>query len=476
MRALKIFALDSQTAWVGHETGHLTYTTDGGRFWQRAQVAIGAGPADASVVGLAFTDAQNGWAALKGRIGGAFETLHRTSDGGKNWQHIAGSPDFNAFGLDVVGNTIVGVGFDGAGAPIVRSNDGGQTWTYFAFPGTSTLRDVDMVTDTLGYIAGSGWLLKTTNGGATWQTLRTGASWVSISFADPLNGWSVAVNGNGFKEIWHTSDGGVTWDIKPRDNVVSVHAVNAQTAWVATADYTNFRSAALRTTDGGQTYTEEIVATETVLDDIYFVDAETGWASGANTNIYSNASNAGGAIYRRGPAPGAMQLVSAVSRKTHGTAGTFDIALPFTGAPGVEPRRNANGDHTIVFTFSNDVVSGNAAVTDGVGNVSGTPTFSGNTMTVALTGVPSAGRVTVTVSGVTDRFAQTMPSTDLTMKALFGDTDGNSTVSASDLGRVKSEASRAVTATNFRADVTADGSVSASDIGVVKSMAGTTVP
>jgi hypothetical protein len=69
-----------------------------------------------------------------------------------------------------------------------------------------------------------------------------------------------------------------------------------------------------------------------------------------------------------------------------------------------------------------------------------------------------------------------MPSTDLTMKALFGDTDGNSTVSASDLGRVKSEASRAVTATNFRADVTADGSVSASDIGVVKSMAGTTVP
>jgi hypothetical protein len=171
----------------------------------------------------------------------------------------------------------------------------------------------------------------------------------------------------------------------------------------------------------------------------------------------------------------ALQAVSAVSRKTHGSAGVFDINLPLGDTPGVESRRASNGTHTIVFTFTNDVVSGSAAVSEGTGSISGSPTFSGNTMTVVLTGVPAAQRVGVTLSGVTDSFSQTMANMTVSMKALFGDTDGNSGVTASDIGRVKSEASNAVTSANFRSDVTADGNVSASDISAVKSMAGTTL-
>jgi hypothetical protein len=102
--------------------------------------------------------------------------------------------------------------------------------------------------------------------------------------------------------------------------------------------------------------------------------------------------------------------------------------------------------------------------------------MSGNTMTVGLTGVPAMGRVTVTLSGVTDSFSQTMPDTSLTLKALHGDSDGNSSVGSSDIGRVKSQASTLVTEENFRSDVTADGAINSTDIGVVKSMAGTTLP
>jgi hypothetical protein len=178
------------------------------------------------------------------------------------------------------------------------------------------------------------------------------------------------------------------------------------------------------------------------------------------------------------PSPGcnALQAVSAVSRKTHGAAGTFDINLPFGGQPGIESRRGPGGNHTIVFSFTNEIVSGNAAVTEGSGSVAGSPTFNGNTMTVVLTGVPNAQRVGITLSGVTDNFSQTMPETTLAMKALFGDTDGSSGVSSSDVGRVKSQASIPVSAENFRSDVTADGAITSSDIGAVKSMAGTTLP
>jgi hypothetical protein len=171
-----------------------------------------------------------------------------------------------------------------------------------------------------------------------------------------------------------------------------------------------------------------------------------------------------------------FSLTTAVSRKTHGSAGTFDIDLPLTGSPGVECRNSGGGNHTIVITFSNTVVSGNAAVTAGTGTVSGSPTFAGNVMTVNVTGVPNVQQITLTFSGVTDSFGQTYPDTPLVMKALFGDANGNSAVSTSDIAQVKSEASNPVTQSNFREDLTADGNVSSSDVAAVKSMAGATLP
>ena len=97
-------------------------------------------------------------------------------------------------------------------------------------------------------------------------------------------------------------------------------------------------------------------------------------------------------------------------------------------------------------------------------------------MTIVLKDVPMAERVSVTLTGVTDNFAQTLPDTTLSMKMLFGDTDGNSSVSSSDVGRVKANASNPVAEATFRSDVTADGAVTSSDIGAVKSMAGTALP
>ncbi len=70
----------------------------------------------------------------------------------------------------------------------------------------------------------------------------------------------------------------------------------------------------------------------------------------------------------------APQALSAVSRKTHGSVGDFDIPLPLTGAPGVECRA---GDQKIVVTFNNVVTDGMASVS--AGSLMGSPTFSGMT-------------------------------------------------------------------------------------------------
>jgi subtilisin family serine protease len=170
-----------------------------------------------------------------------------------------------------------------------------------------------------------------------------------------------------------------------------------------------------------------------------------------------------------------LLLTGAVSRKTQGGAGTFDINLPLSGEPGVECR-SGGGNYTEVFTFDNNVVSGSAAVTGGTGSVSGSPVFSGHTMTVNLIGVIDVQKITVTLTGVTDEFSQVLPSTPVSMNVLIGDVNGNKVVNASDVGLVKSQVGQAVTGSNFREDVNADGSVSSSDVALTKSHVGDGLP
>ena len=78
-----------------------------------------------------------------------------------------------------------------------------------------------------------------------------------------------------------------------------------------------------------------------------------------------------------------------VSRKMHGAA-VFDIALPLTGAAGIECRTGGvNNNHQVIVTFPSAVGLTSASVTTGVGNVSSFA-VSGGQVTVNLTGVSNA--------------------------------------------------------------------------------------
>jgi hypothetical protein len=115
-------------------------------------------------------------------------------------------------------------------------------------------------------------------------------------------------------------------------------------------------------------------------------------------------------------------------------------------------------------------------VTGGVGSVSGNPSFSTNTMTVNLTGVSDQQKITVTLSGVTDTFAQVLPDAAVSANMLIGDTSGNKAVNGTDVSQTKLQSGLAVSASNFRADVTAGGSINGTDVSVVKANSGHGVP
>ena len=168
-----------------------------------------------------------------------------------------------------------------------------------------------------------------------------------------------------------------------------------------------------------------------------------------------------------------LQLTNAASRKSHGGQ-IFDVDLPLTGTPGVECRTGASG-HSLVFFFTTNVVSGSAAVTLGTGSA-GAATFSGNTMTVPLSGVTDQQKITVTLNAVTDASSQLLPATSVSMNVLLGDTSGNKTVNATDVSQVKLQSGAATSAANFRNDTNVSGTINATDVSQVKLNSGHGVP
>ncbi len=148
-------------------------------------------------------------------------------------------------------------------------------------------------------------------------------------------------------------------------------------------------------------------------------------------------------------------MSDAVSRVTQGNAGAFDIELPQDGS-GVEDR-STGGSYEEVYTFNQEVVSGNARISAPLGGSVGQPVFSGNTMTVPLSGIADNQVVTVILSGVTDIYGQTLPDTNVPGVFLIGDVNGDGKVGLADFQVVKGAQQQPVTTNNFRADVSANG-------------------
>jgi hypothetical protein len=196
------------------------------------------------------------------------------------------------------------------------------------------------------------------------------------------------------------------------------------------------------------------------------VSASDCWAVGSHAEHYAVAPT----------------LTSAVSRKTHGTAGTFDVDLPFSfnlpvPAPGIECRAGGStgGDHTLVFTFNNIPVSGSATVVSGTGSVVGSPTFSGHEMWVNLTGVTNAQQTGV-ILNVTDSSGQSFSNPEgipVSMAVLLGDVNANGTVSNADVASIQAKVGATVTQSNFRNDVNANGTLSNGDLAKSQAQVGT---
>lgn len=164
-----------------------------------------------------------------------------------------------------------------------------------------------------------------------------------------------------------------------------------------------------------------------------------------------------------GSAP-APVMQNAFSRRVHGAAGTFDLALSLVATnPTTEPRQGPV--QSLVFTFDKPIISAVAAVTEGSATA-GAPTFNGNTVTVGLTGVANQQYVTVALTAVASADGGVGGSGAVRMGLLVGDVSRSRVVTIADLGLVEAQLAQPVTGANFQVDVNASGTITLADTGI----------
>ena len=177
--------------------------------------------------------------------------------------------------------------------------------------------------------------------------------------------------------------------------------------------------------------------------------------------------------------------LSALSRKSHGEAGTFDLFLPLTGERAVESRSGgATNDYQLIVNFAAPVtVSGTpqAEITSGSGAIgaAGTPnggavSVAGGTVIVPLTNVVNAQRLTVRLNTVEE--GPIIGDVYIPLRFLIGDTNGDGTVNSGDATQTRSRSGGPVNTATFRSDVNGDGAINSGDATAVKSRSGTAVP
>jgi photosystem II stability/assembly factor-like uncharacterized protein len=222
------------------DTGIILRTTDGGATWHKVYNGLFE-----DFYSVYFVDNNTGY-ATSFNSNDYFGYIFKTIDGGNSWVRNNVSADYlgDVFFTDIYTGYIAGAG------KIFKTTDGGLSWSYFS--GDFMLESIEFINADTGFAVGTNqnsanYILKTSDGGATWVTCYSGSGegLSSVTFPELNTGYACGLNGI----ILKTTDFGETWsklESNTEYNLLSVCFPDSNTGYVA-GEYGTI----LKTTTGG---------------------------------------------------------------------------------------------------------------------------------------------------------------------------------------------------------------------------------
>jgi photosystem II stability/assembly factor-like uncharacterized protein len=238
--------VDRLRGWVIGEGGLIARTDDGGRTWEIQPLTFAG-----NLQAILFADRERGWVASADPFSATCQprsagmkglTVFRTSSGGDAWEGpiCIDVPDRSTtspyhfpprmYFVDQATGWIAG-----QGGSIVKTTDGGLTWQPQTTGTAMDLSDLYFLNEQNGWVTGDkGVLLSTTDGGVRWKQQRLeGGELAGVRFVTEQIGW-VAVRSSG--QVLSTTDGGRTWNaaefLPDRGGVYALDAVDKSHVWV----------------------------------------------------------------------------------------------------------------------------------------------------------------------------------------------------------------------------------------------------
>lgn len=279
---------DSKTIYLTGNYGALYKSADGGESWTRQEPGL---KGEIILSDGSFIDANTGWVAgLHGSV------LH-TANGGAVWEKQQAGTDRHLFGISFVDkNNGWAVGNWNT---IIHTADGGRTWERQTPEEDRIYKNVCFVDTASGWVVGEkGYIFHTADGGRTWAR-QMPKKWEAMAdddfenpkpalycvyFTDILNGWISGIEGTLLK----TQDGGDTWEILPTGTSLSLYTVFVKygKGWIV-----GEKGAYLMSEDGGSTWTiyDDAIKSRAALRDIFFSSADSGWAVGMGGTVVHTA-------------------------------------------------------------------------------------------------------------------------------------------------------------------------------------------
>lgn len=253
--------------WAAGAGGTILYTTDGSVSWT-AQ----ASGTTATLEDIMWGASGNGGLEFVWACGSA-ATVTATMDG-VTWAEQSGGAPYGAYAINFQGianGIMLGDQF------YARSSNGGNQYTP-TITGLTYL-SVDFVGSTGWATGNTGFIKKTTDGGATWvdQSSGTTEALHGIDFINVNEGWACGLGGT----MLHTTDGGSTWTAQTSNTanlLSSVKFADSQNGWAC-----GYTGTILRTVDGGTTWTTHfsgVTNTTAWLHSIALIGENEGWAVG----------------------------------------------------------------------------------------------------------------------------------------------------------------------------------------------------
>lgn len=184
----------------------------------------------------------------------------------------------------------------GSGGTILHTTDAGETWNTQVSQTSYGLRGISFVNPNLGLAVGEGGtILRTEDGGQTWVVIRT--DWMDtlydVHFYDEQHVWAVGVNAIFAPFVGYSTNGGQSWSFTTfyiQNNEATLRGVHfvSDTVGFAAGSLWDGRGAVCRTTDGGLTWTTQIVFGNAMAC-IDMASEAVGSAAGMNGSVLSTA-------------------------------------------------------------------------------------------------------------------------------------------------------------------------------------------